>query len=417
MTLKRFTKALCITLGLKRLTYPNLLVRKISIEGNSFLCLTVMRLNKIAENFFQGTPYGELNADKLPEYVADDFKLIMSVTNTNGLSYAVDFMNENLEKPYFITDHRDYYSFTFKQTNDIEYTTLNNEKDWALLAKASVATGAFPVGLPPVKMDRPAAVYQSRINNTGLTPFNLGGEVFSYYGIDGGTVDNEPLSKIQDLLEDEKKNDDTDYAVIFIDPFPSERKLSDKNNIMINLGRLYSVFRNQAAYKPEEIKFYLEQSTEKKFNSFFIAPKRSGTSKDDLQVAGGAFAAFGGFVHESFRHFDYNLGMRNCQKFLMDYMKFKDGKSIINVDTGDTVKPLSWPHISEKEFNVIVKPLNKRVRKIATKFNSDKKSLLKSIQNGLLLLPFIPALPIILNAFKIPSKLLKDSLKAHKLIQ
>lgn len=303
----------------------------------------------------------EKQSTKLPDFVHEDFKLILSITNTKGLSYAVNFINPNVDKPYFITNHRDYFKFCFKKNDDPEYIVLNNKSGWNTLQNAAVATGAFPIGLPPVSISRPSELYENRLKNTGLKPFNIDGEIFTYSGIDGGTVDNEPLDQVRKLIKDE--ND----LVIFIDPFPSERKENKGDDIINQLGRLYTVFRNQSAFKPNEIEPFIPgtDNHQSKFNGFFIAPNRPDSDKDDLQVAGGAFNAFGGFFHQSFRQYDYILGKRNCQKFLKDHFKIPNtDKPVIQSPTGEEIEPALWPSITQKEFKIITKPLTRRIRKV-----------------------------------------------------
>ncbi len=363
-------------------------------DKNVVSLLNGKELYNIADKAFVDTPYGN---NLKPKYIADDFKLILSVTNTTGLSYAVEFANKDFEHPYFITNHRDYFNFSFHNTNQVDNIHLNTEKDWDCLKKAAVATGAFPIGLPPVMMERPVSIYKDRSKNTGMIPFNLGGETIAFCAIDGGVGDNEPLGVIQKLIE---KNKNEKHVVVFIDPFPSERKENKKNNIMSHLGRLYSVFRNQSAYKPEEIKpFVLDyQNADSNATAFFIAPKRRLANAKDLQVAGGSFAAFGGFFHESYRYHDYTLGLRNCQRFLSTRFMFPDSNKLIMPGTfSPEIAPVSWPSLSKKEFKKIIKPLNKRIAKVLR-----------------LLLPLIFA-PF--SGILKPSKLIEKSLTKHRLIQ
>ena len=52
---------------------------------------------------------------------------------------------------------------------------------------------------------------------------------------------------------------------------------------------------------------------------FLIAPMRETARAGEGDLASGGLAGFAGFVHERLRLHDFQLGRRNCQKFLKDH--------------------------------------------------------------------------------------------------
>lgn len=320
---------------IKKGTAPNAL-----LNGNA--------IKKIANNVFDKIPSNE-NVESY-NFLANDCKLILSVTDTLGQSYTIDFVNDSSEKPYFITNHRDYYKFTLTNPST-EFIELKNKQDWEILKNASIATGAFPVGLPPVKLKRPSSAYNDEILGK---PFNVGSNVHKYYGIDGGIGDNEPFGQLIDIIEKDEEGG-SESAIILIDPFPSANKKQEGDSIGVQLKRLYAVFRNQSAYKPKEIKEFKNKG----FKCYSIIPKSSSDPNVESHLAGAQIGAFSGFIHQNYRYFDYQLGLRNCQKFLLSTFHF-----FKNLPSQEEILAPEWPSIGIKEYKSKTKALDKRINKI-----------------------------------------------------
>jgi predicted acylesterase/phospholipase RssA len=357
---------------------------KKGVNPNALLNGNALKI--IANSIFETVP--SVNDIELCNFLAKDCTLILSVTDTVGKSYAINFVNDVNEKSYYITNHRDYFYFTLSQP-DTNYIELNNREAWDKLKKISIATGAFPIGLPPVEIERPSSIYQ--MDEELGKPFNIGGDTHKYFGIDGGIGDNEPFDQIIKLI---KKNTDPDVesVILFIDPFPSENKKTEGDSIGTQIERLYSVFRNQSAFKPEEIK----KSPYKEFKCYSIIPKQSVNPKVKAHLAGAFIGAFSGFIHQKYRYFDYQLGLRNCQKFLKDYY------TIFNIlPLRDEIPALEWPSIGIKEFEAKTKALDIRLSYICmTLFSGFYAFLIK----------------IFLRRFKKPSELILKELEKQQLV-
>ena len=100
-----------------------------------------------------------------------------------------------------------------------------------------------------------------------------------------------------------------------IDPFPNQLKYkvkesTSKSDILTILGGLAGALLNQGRFKAEDI--YLASKPDV-FSRFIILPKKN---KFKYSIACGYLGGFSGFISEKFRIHDYDLGRRNCQRFL-----------------------------------------------------------------------------------------------------
>jgi len=85
------------------------------------------------------------------------------------------------------------------------------------------------------------------------------------------------------------------------------------------------VLISQSRFQGESLGLILGAST---FSRFVLAPSDSDNpNKDALQC--GLLGAFGGFFERGFRAHDYQLGRRNCQKFLRDYFRLSVDNPVI----------------------------------------------------------------------------------------
>ena len=108
-----------------------------------------------------------------------------------------------------------------------------------------------------------------------------------------------------------------------IDPFPEAPRLPDDGkpggrSAQRRIRALFSVLRAQTQFKPSEV-----AAVGDTYSRFMVAPHRSRTVngtevEDHYAIASGLLGGFGGFFDRSFRDHDFQLGRRNCQKFLRD---------------------------------------------------------------------------------------------------
>lgn len=285
----------------------------------------VQSLGKLA---FRTRPWVE---DPLPVYI--------TATNLRGLPYGFDIFASGQTATYGMTSHADEVAFAVGSIppTDAHMIAVNaSEPDpttegWDHLVEAGLATGAFPIGLAARRVRPPMAKYKKR----PLLPPPVFGDdtwsqqAFHYVAVDGGVIDNEPLEITRRHLSgspDEhnpQEGDKACRAVLLVDPFPNEIEsdpppLDDPALAKIAF-RLVAALKNQARFKPEELRIVLDPEV---YSRFMIAPsRRIGDSDERLEpaLATGQLGGFSGFFAEAYRRHDYLLGRRNCQSFLKRY--------------------------------------------------------------------------------------------------
>lgn len=280
-------------------------------------------------------------------YIDPELKLYLTLSNLRGLPYEFKLQGQT-GFPYGMTDHSDYQY--------IEVCKNTSQADWTKLRNAAIATGAFPVAFSSRLIKRDTQEYNARIKNDGrdisglmkLTNSQI--EPYDFVAIDGGTLNNEPLelarSVWEKMTEDEKaeitsyrtlmemrarmlaRQEPRKYALLLIDPFPDLADIgnnaTENDTGLVNiLGPIIGALRAQSLFKMEEL---LRAGDSQINDRYLIAPIRytETNAKAVNAIACGSFGGFGGFLAEEFREHDYQLGRRNCQRFLEQYFAFTE---------------------------------------------------------------------------------------------
>lgn len=103
------------------------------------------------------------------------------------------------------------------------------------LLDASIASGAFPIGLKPkkLKVDNPLYIKSHIQRIFGIEEddpninVSVGNGVFEFLAIDGGTVNNEPIGEVDKILRERMEKtkrmdcEMPNYGILMIDPFPN----------------------------------------------------------------------------------------------------------------------------------------------------------------------------------------------------
>jgi hypothetical protein len=282
------------------------------------------------------------------EYIAEDLELYLSVTNLRGVPYNIGFRGA-VDAGHELLMHSDFLHFTFDKKRALQKGAIFLDRHdytapcWELLSRAALASGAFPVGLAPRILGQQIDSYGKRLwkipasdNRKSSTdrchdlqriapawPENMEDD-YRFVSVDGGVLDNEPLELVRRVLagrgeRNERDGKRADRAVLLIDPFPFDHPFASEyepdDDILRVIPALLGSMRAQARFKPDEL--VLAQS-EDVYSRFLIAPKRR---TDDGQpaefaMASGLLGGFGGFLLRAFREHDFQLGRRNCQRFL-----------------------------------------------------------------------------------------------------
>lgn len=392
-------------------------------------------LGKIAHDALQFTPNGAT-----PPYIGDELHLYLTVTNMRGVPYRVAFQGLGTFG-HEISMNADHLHFVAGQPNPANQgvVTLDpNNPDspcWQKLQQAALATGAFPMGLAPRILSRPATDYDSlqwdiphpdptntdsvlytrqSIKPTWPTEFTPPFD-YDFICVDGGLMNNEPLELARRNLarggfSNPRDPDKVNRAVLMIDPFPSEGPVTKKDvcgyaayDIIKVFTSMFSSLKQQARFKPEEL--VLAQD-EKVYSRWMIAPIRYDAQgkRADYPIASGMLGGFGGFLSEVFRRHDFQLGRRNCQKFLRETFvipleeakknpvfksysptQFNDYKVTVNgidclqiipVDwlqaSKTDVPPLAWDKIPKGDWEDIQGLIKDRMDKVADRLVDTK---------------------------------------------
>ncbi len=311
-----------------------------------------------------------LEVDRRPgrrPYVADPLALHLSVTNLRGVPYGFRFAGEIAEYRHAMTAHKDNMAFTVSWNGatapgavPLDAGDVGRGDAWDLLGRAALASGAFPVGLAARRLERPGSDYDVRAwpipEDRPLTRTGDGyrcecvryetirpswpaemvegdgrlKEPYVFVSVDGGVMNNEPLELARRSLAGEGRNPRdprrTSRAVIMIDPFPNEPVVSagyDASTGLVGVitGTFFSLIR-QARFKMDELVLAEKDDVASRF---VIAPARRRPRRPDDDrpaeyvepaMASAIFGGFGGFFSPAFRAHDFQLGRRNCQRFL-----------------------------------------------------------------------------------------------------
>ncbi len=323
-------------------------------------------------------------------YISKTLHIYMTLSNLRGVPYSVPFdggtepkngpkddkdPNENC---YHMISHGDrvHYAVTGLGTWKSESDFADNDQkreiaaaslaipgnpDWKDYAICALASAAFPVGLAPrligatLGKDPKRDEYEGRrlptdalAGHSAIAPAwlpTVGAEdPFWFTTADGGIIDNDPFEYARFSLKDGDKLGQriesdlgaVDRAVIMVSPFPELKPIAPEgkpaSDLMSSFSALLPALIDQARFKPSEIVLAADS---KHGSRYLIGPSRvidDGTPHGEEQrygIASGFLGGFGGFVARSFRDHDFQLGRRNCQRFLQDAFALPPENEII----------------------------------------------------------------------------------------
>ena len=252
---------------------------------------------------------------------------------------------------------------------------------------------------------------------------------------DGGVINNEPFDITRHILMAKPpvrnpRDGDGTRVVLMIDPFPllkTNAGLAADNSMATLLATLPLNLLNESRFKSSELEDLIDEEV---YSRFLITPEQDVTGStgvktdeprviDDSQslLASGLLHGFGGFISESFRAYDYQLGRLHAWHFLKESFglpkkkskvlasAYKQLKKTTVYDCGDIkhwqiipvpeqcpVQKLEWPRISLRDYSDLMKHIEKRKSSIMDTTASDlsvlkalfKLDIVKGFKNGLL---------------------------------
>ncbi len=333
------TNVLEKTLALKDLTDTNKIQ---SLLNSAFI-------DEICDNAF--TDDGKPGL-KFP-YISDKLELVLSHTMLRGISLAVDFNTpiSKLRRRQKEVDHSSFDHFTVSHFKLDYDETLHKNKYLPLkpfdtaaskaLKLATMATGAFPVGLKFREFFNDELTTDYIKNITEKIAFNRLSDIpsadvpemefpddfpnpYKFVSIDGGAINNEPFGEVMGILKErygkKKPTDPYRYALVMIDPFPdvpSKEEYTQPDDLFTVVPAIIGTLWDQSKVKRAEM---LDAYSSEYYRGE-IFPLRWGTSvnKKEPEIACGAAMAFAGLLDIRFRQHDFFLGRDNARNFYRTY--------------------------------------------------------------------------------------------------
>lgn len=311
-------------------------------------------IDEIADYALAPTPVGAN-----PAYISDSLTLFVTLTNVRGVPFSLSAdADGSAEESIAYYADRLQFETVRKPTDSPQFTgarTLPLEFDpqqtpspgsWSLLGDAAKATGAFPLFLKPREIDRLAGEYmnspwQPLADPTleGVKPLwtlDTAEAPFKTLNVDGGVTNNDPFELAHDYLAihnplavrdcntgqllNPRTPQEANCAVLSVAPFPSKEVFDPQfsfekaSSILGMLPSLFTALISQSRFLGESLSADMGKSS---CSRFVMAPADARhPGGNALQC--GLLSAFGGFFERGFRAHDYQLGRRNCQKFLRD---------------------------------------------------------------------------------------------------
>lgn len=334
-------------------------------------------------------------------YVAEPLHIYMTLSNLRGVPYKISFAGGD----YHMISHGDRVHYAVAglgawrspspfADNDklrkIDAAELSSNADgkrkWKDYGICALASAAFPVGLAPREIgailgadtvlneyDGRRFPIESLTQETGVDPnFTtavLDAAEFWFTTADGGIIDNDPFEyarfSLKKKLSEPNESDlaAADRAVIMVSPFPELKPIKPEGQPELGIPSIFSALMpaliDQARFKPSELVLAADPTCGSRY---LIGPSRvsavqtkapDGAIKTvDVEarysIASGLLGGFGGFVALSFRDHDFQLGRRNCQRFLRQILTAPPEHAIWR----------SWPQAAQRnpEFEALQTP-------------------------------------------------------------
>lgn len=289
-------------------------------------------------------------------WVADPLAIFLTVANLRGVPYGFSLFGSS-NAPYGMTSHKDHMRFALSSGgNQLPGARLLDPAqapgaNWPQLAQTALASGAFPIGLRARALGRPHNDYQTRMSRSPLWPepdSNNAPDSYEFLCVDGGLIDNEPLELARHHLarggRNPREGEQAHRAVVMVDPFPNAAALGADNSAadgLLSVAQgMFGALVNQARFKQEELELAESQTN---YSRFMISPSRFDAAGQRIEpaMASATLGGFGGFLSEEYRKHDFQLGRRNCQRFLQRYFSLPETNPLFR-SWQDTTAREAW---------------------------------------------------------------------------
>lgn len=304
-------------------------------------------------------------------WAASPFRIATTVCNLRGMPHQVaNVPSEGVFTGSAYVEHDDFAWFVVPNvlgTADGDPTQALPNEFWLsanpqagqtvsyqTLGDYARASGAMPVGLPSRPLSRPAEHYlyrpYARINDQGAVelgwpspnwaqlPDVMAGGPYSFTGVDGGTLNNDPVKIAHDALsgigvQNPRPPDLADRALLLIDPLADQPSAVNPVGLSVvaAVGGVINTFISGARYLTSDLELFQDKDV---FSRFQLVPTRlgldgkaipgDGAATDangnpvvgEAALAGTDLFALGGWCARPFRVHDFLLGRLNMATYL-----------------------------------------------------------------------------------------------------
>ncbi|MGC2659916.1 MAG: hypothetical protein WA324_18315 [Bryobacteraceae bacterium] len=297
-------------------------------------------------------------------YISPHLAILLTLTNIRGVPYLLS-SDESGSVEEYTAWYGDRLHFEVVQPGQCPVSLFAKplpagrpgEGAWPLLQQAAMATGAVPVILAPRTIERDTTDYYTPL----WDPINAGvpeipptwpytkGQTWTTVNVDGGVTDNNPFDLALHYLEsldpplaqNPGEALEVDRAVISVAPFPAQDPFQADFNAQATstVGSAFmsvvNVMLSQSRFLGESLAAITSGDC---FDRFVIAPSDPNHPSAALQC--GTLSAFGGFFDRGFRAHDFQLGRRNCQRFLQESLLLPRDNPTISAGLGSNANAI-----------------------------------------------------------------------------
>ena len=314
------------------------------------------------------------------DWLSDPLPLILTVTNLRGVPYQVIF-NPDKPKAHQMSLHRDQMYFSVEglgpkggfplSPNFMPLVEGGPEADWRALGEAALATAAFPIGLRARVLSRTAEHYNwrhplgratgerfeaERHLDTPSWPDGQPPEDYGFLSVDGGVMNNEPFEAARRALaglegKNPREGDKAYRAVVMVDPFvePGSEGPAEDEPLRKVVFSLFGAMKNQSRFSERD---RLLISREDVYSRYLVSPSRQ-NMEGAQAIASGGLGAFLGFFSKEYRHHDFMLGRRNCQRFLQSSFTLPESNPLFSGGR--------WSAAADRKYRDVHDPTHRQV--------------------------------------------------------
>ena len=415
-------------------------------------------------------------------WVSEPLTLLMTLTNLSGVPYRFGAEGNSSRGQGFVR-HEDYARLEYfyrpsssansswpdafrvdalstasSKWSQSDPVSLSFDAAWAFVQ----ATSAFPVAFPAVELKRPAWHYlyqpivEASPSGGGLAldlkvvaPDWVSRQqdpiaAWSFSAADGGVLNNTPVELARRELAGVLGHNAREpalarRAVILIDPrigAGAEHRRSVES-LASNAVSTASALLDHAQFSTRDIALASDPGTRSRFLLTAVRSLGGRRVEGETALAGGALNSFSGFLSMHYRHHDFMLGRRNCQRFLerhltlpasnpsFDFPAGTDEELPLIPLLGTASSPQVEPHWPVEEFDP--QSLSDTARRLRSALRGRVAYVARHILPGfvvrwmlalLLLLPrWLGAWILSIVVTQLGARRLGDGLRAHGLLR